>query len=107
MTGGRCAYLYVLFEFQSTIDRLMPLRILNYMLLLYEDLIKQKEVSADELLPPVFPVVVYTGAAPAGLSRGGVYRRSSLGSPSASCIFSTAITISSSSFVSLQQPSLG
>lgn len=61
MTGGKCAYLYILFEFQSTIDRLMPLRILNYMLLLYEDLIKQKEISIDEPLPPVFPVVLYTG----------------------------------------------
>jgi hypothetical protein len=61
MTGGKCAYLYILFEFQSTIDKLMPLRILNYMLLLYEDLIKQKEISIDEPLPPVFPVVLYTG----------------------------------------------
>ncbi len=64
MTGGKCAYLYILFEFQSTIDRLMPLRILNYMLLLYEDLIKQKEILPDEILPPVFPVVLYTGIAP-------------------------------------------
>mgnify|MGYP000869349254 CR=1 FL=1 len=61
MTGGKCAYLYILFEFQSTIDKLMPLRILNYMLLLYEDLIKQKEISIDDPLPPVFPVVLYTG----------------------------------------------
>jgi hypothetical protein len=61
MTGGKCAYLYILFEFQSTIDKLMPLRILNYMLLLYEDLIKQKEISIDDYLPPVFPVVLYTG----------------------------------------------
>jgi len=61
MTGGKCAYIYFLFEFQSTVDRLMPLRILNYMLLLYEDLIKQKEISEDEPLPPVFPIVLYTG----------------------------------------------
>lgn len=61
MTGGKCAYLYLVIEFQSTVDKLMPLRILNYMLLLYEDLIKQKEISADEPLPPVFPLVLYTG----------------------------------------------
>jgi len=68
LKGGACAYLYLLFEFQSTMDRLMPLRILNYMLLLYEDLIKQNEISPDELLPPVFPVVLYTGTAPYNVS---------------------------------------
>ena len=61
MRSGKCAYLYILFEFQSTIDKAMPLRILNYMLLLYDDLIKQKEISLDEPLPPVFPLVLYTG----------------------------------------------
>ena len=61
MKGGKCAYLYIIFEFQSTIDKLMPLRVLNYMLLLYEDLIKQKEIKTDEPLPPVFPLVLYTG----------------------------------------------
>jgi len=40
----------------------MPLRILNYLLLFYEDLIKQKEIKPDGLLPPVFPVVLYSGA---------------------------------------------
>ena len=61
MAGGKCAYVYILFEFQSTVDRLMPLRILDYMLLLYEDLVKQGEILSEELLPPVFPIVVYTG----------------------------------------------
>lgn len=61
MINGKCAYLYLLFEFQSTVDKLMPMRILSYMLLLYEDLIKQKEIPADEPLPPVFPLVLYTG----------------------------------------------
>ena len=61
MINGKCAYLYCLFEFQSTVDKLMPMRILSYMLSLYEDLIKQKEISSDEQLPPVFPLVLYTG----------------------------------------------
>jgi len=39
----------------------MPLRILSYMLSMYNDLIKQKEISIDNPLPPVFPVVLYTG----------------------------------------------
>ena len=60
MTGGKCAYLYLVIEFQSTVDKLMPLRILSYMLSMYDDLIKQKEISIDDLLPPVFPVVLYT-----------------------------------------------
>ena len=29
MTGGKCAYLYLVIEFQSTVDKLMPLRILS------------------------------------------------------------------------------
>ena len=61
MTGGKCAYLYLVIEFQSTVDKLMPLRILSYMLSMYNDLIKQKEISIDNPLPPVFPVVLYTG----------------------------------------------
>ena len=61
MTGGKCAYLYLVIEFQSTVDKLMPLRILSYMLSMYDDLIKQKEISIDDPLPPVFPVVLYTG----------------------------------------------
>lgn len=33
-----------------------------YTLLLYQDLIKTKQVANDELLPPVFPVVLYNGS---------------------------------------------
>jgi predicted transposase/invertase (TIGR01784 family) len=56
---GEEAYLYLLVEFQSTSDKYIALRVLSYMLLFYEDLIKTKQVK--DKLPPVFPMVIYTG----------------------------------------------
>ena len=53
-------YVYVLLEFQSTNDRFMGLRLLNYVTLLYQDLIKNGEVT-DKLLPPVLPITLYRG----------------------------------------------
>ncbi len=53
-------YVYVLLEFQSTNDRFMGLRLLNYLTLLYQDLIKNGEVT-DKLLPPVLPITLYRG----------------------------------------------
>ena len=54
-------YIYILLEFQSTVDPFMAVRILTYVGLLYQDLIKQQSLTAHELLPPVFPVVLYNG----------------------------------------------
>jgi len=51
-------YLYLLIEFQSTVDRFMALRMLRYVLELYEFLIKNKKTSS---LPVVFPVLLYNG----------------------------------------------
>ena len=53
-------YIYLLLEFQSTVDKYMALRLLNYITLFYQDLIDQGQVK-DKLLPAVFPVVLYTG----------------------------------------------
>ena len=53
-------YIYLLLEFQSTVDKYMALRMLNYITLFYQDLIEQGQVK-DKLLPAVFPVVLYTG----------------------------------------------
>jgi predicted transposase/invertase (TIGR01784 family) len=52
-------YIYVLLEFQSSIDKFMPLRCLNYITGLYLELIKEK--GKDILLPPIFPLVLYNG----------------------------------------------
>ncbi len=57
----RWLYVYLLLEFQSTPDRWMPLRVMIYAGLLWQDLIKQKQIGAGEMLPPVVPVVLYNG----------------------------------------------
>lgn len=56
---GREVYLIILLEFQSTMDRFMVLRVLNYLTNFYMDYVaSRKGVS---LLPPVFPLVLYNG----------------------------------------------
>lgn len=54
-------YVYLLIEFQSTIDNYMAVRLMTYMGLLYQDLIKTKQLTANKQLPPIFPVVLYNG----------------------------------------------
>jgi len=54
-------YLYLLIEFQSTDDRFMALRMMVYVGLLYQDLIRQRQLGPDGLLPPVLPIVLYNG----------------------------------------------
>jgi hypothetical protein len=58
---GRWLYLYLLLEFQSTVDRHMAVRILSYIGLLYQDLIRTQVIDAGSPLPPVLPVVLYNG----------------------------------------------
>lgn len=57
-------YVYVLLEFQSTVDNFMAVRLLTYVGLLYQDLIKSKQLPAPQALPPVFPIVLYNGSKP-------------------------------------------
>ncbi len=57
----RWIYLYLLIEFQSKNDPWMALRIMVYTGLLYQDLIRSRVVTKQDLLPPVFPIVVYNG----------------------------------------------
>lgn len=59
--GDRWLYLYLLMEFQSTVDKFMALRIMTYVGLLYQDLLKQGLLSEAEKLPPVLPIVLYNG----------------------------------------------
>ncbi len=54
-------YLYLLIEFQSSIDKYMALRMMVYQGLLYQDLIKRNEILKDGRLPPVLPIVLYNG----------------------------------------------
>ena len=62
--GSGWVYMYLLIEFQSRIDRHMALRMMVYVGLFYQDLIKQGQLGPDGLLPPIFPAVIYNGSAP-------------------------------------------
>ena len=54
-------YLYLLLEFQSSVEAHMAVRVLTYLGLLYQDLIKQKQFTPDGKLPPILPIVLYNG----------------------------------------------
>ncbi|MBP8293474.1 MAG: Rpn family recombination-promoting nuclease/putative transposase [Caldilineaceae bacterium] len=52
-------FIYVLIEFQSTVDRFMALRVLGYLTNFYLDYVRShREVRR---LPPIFPLVLYSG----------------------------------------------
>ena len=53
---------YLLIEFQSRVDSFMAVRVLAYVALLYQDLIRARKVSLDEGLPAVLPVVLHNGS---------------------------------------------
>ncbi len=56
--GEDWLYVYLLLEFQSSVDWFMAVRIMTYVGLLYQDLIKSGQVKTGGLLPPVLPVVL-------------------------------------------------
>lgn len=60
---GEWVYVYLLLEFQSSPDRHMAVRILTYVGLLYQDLIKSGQIGSG-YLPSVFPLVLYNGMRP-------------------------------------------
>ena len=60
--GEDWVYLYLLIEFQSSVDKYMALRMMVYIGLLYQDLIKRGDVLADGRLPPILPIVLYNGS---------------------------------------------
>jgi len=62
--GGEWVYVYILLEFQSRSDRWMALRMQVYIGLLYQDLVRQRQLSHGRKLPPVIPVVLYSGRRP-------------------------------------------
>lgn len=62
--GAGWLYLYLLLEFQSTVDPYMALRLLVYVGLLYQSLIRAKQLPASGKLPPVVPIVLYNGRRP-------------------------------------------
>ena len=59
--GDDWIYVYILLEFQSQPDKYMAVRILTYLGLLYQDLIKASQLTPSDKLPPVLPIVLYNG----------------------------------------------
>ncbi|AHK80637.1 hypothetical protein M911_06040 [Ectothiorhodospira haloalkaliphila] len=59
--GKDWLYVYLLLEFQSSVDRFMAVRIMSYVGLLYQDLIRQNKLTPSGKLPPALPVVLYNG----------------------------------------------
>jgi hypothetical protein len=59
----RWLYVYLLLEFQSTVDRYMAVRLLASVALLWQDLIRQGRAKGGQL-PPVLPIVLYNGEKP-------------------------------------------
>lgn len=58
---GEWLYVYLLLDLQSTPDRWMALRLYTYLGLMCQDLVKRGEVAAGGSLPPVLPIVLYSG----------------------------------------------
>ncbi|PKL15485.1 MAG: hypothetical protein CVV49_21170 [Spirochaetae bacterium HGW-Spirochaetae-5] len=56
--NSKPVFIYILIEFQSSVDRFISLRMLRYITEFYEYLISAKKVKK---LPPVFPVMLYNG----------------------------------------------
>lgn len=58
---GTPVYVYLLIEHQSRVDRFMAVRLMVYIGLLYQDLLKAGELTLDGRLPLVIPLVLYNG----------------------------------------------
>ena len=59
--GPDWLYLYLLLEFQSTVDAYMAVRVLVYVGLLYQALIRAGQLPPSGKLPPMVPIVLYNG----------------------------------------------
>jgi len=55
-------FLYILLEFQSKVDSAMPLRLMHYVACFYDHLLKTRETTPRQGLPPIFPMVLYNGS---------------------------------------------
>ncbi|MXY54782.1 MAG: Rpn family recombination-promoting nuclease/putative transposase [Gammaproteobacteria bacterium] len=62
LSGPPGAYVVLLIEFQSDVDATMPVRMLVYTGLLFQELLRQRQgLSEERMLPHVVPLVVYNG----------------------------------------------
>jgi recombination-promoting nuclease RpnB len=61
MIAGKEAYIYILIEHQSVVDKLMPFRLIQYMTCIWNFHIKQNDKKDVLPLPLIFPLVFFTG----------------------------------------------
>ncbi len=59
--GGGWVYLYLLLEFQSTSDPFMAVRLMTYVGLLLEEIIRKEKLRPGDRLPAVLPLVIHNG----------------------------------------------
>jgi predicted transposase YdaD len=59
LNGEQWLYVYVMLEFQSSNDRWMALRLMTYIGLLYQDLVKAGQLTEYQKLPPVFQTAIF------------------------------------------------
>jgi predicted transposase/invertase (TIGR01784 family) len=64
LDGGEPVFVYVLMEFQSRTDPSMPVRLMVYVGLFYQNLMKSQPAAGWKKLPLVIPVVIYNGPEP-------------------------------------------
>ena len=55
-------FLYILLEFQSRVDRTMPIQLMHYVACFYDHLLKNGTTTPHKGLPPVLPIVLYNGS---------------------------------------------
>ncbi len=60
---GRWIYIYLLLEFQRKDEYFMPIRVMTYEGLLYQDVIRRFGLKSGDPLPLVLPIVLYNGHA--------------------------------------------
>jgi predicted transposase/invertase (TIGR01784 family) len=58
---GQSTYIYLLIEFQSTVDRFMALRMGSYVFQFHQEV---QRLSKSKYLQPVFPILIYNGDDP-------------------------------------------
>jgi len=58
---GHWLYIYLLLEFQSTVDPYMGVRVMTYKGMLFQDIIRQKLILPSGKLPPIFAAILYNG----------------------------------------------
>ena len=58
---GRELFVLLMLEHQSSNDKHMSLRMMTYLGLLYESLLRRRVLKPGQSLPPVLPLVIYSG----------------------------------------------